>query len=629
MTWLRHNMTWLFAIAAAVAILVMPAIADNEYALRFYTLMLIYTMIALGLNILLGYAGLVSLGQAGLYAIGAYTAAILATRIGLGFIPCLVLGMIFSALFGVLLAYPTVRVRGVYLAVVTIAFGIIVENVAIEWDWLTGSWVGISGVPAPTLLGLPLSYQMYFYVVGALALFTYVVTVNVMNSRFGRAMLASSQSEIAARSLGVNVTMIRTLAFVISAVTAGAAGVFYVFLNKYISPDIFSFNDSVRFLLMVILGGAGTTIGPVVGAGILSYLPEVLQQFGEWQRFVYGALLAGVMFFLPRGIVGSIADLSEHLSNGNQQAEPETPVGSINSILAFEHSDSDTCLQTMGLSVHFGGLVALDNVETSIQRGKIHALIGPNGAGKSTLLNAVSGIYQVTSGTFHFMGEEVTALKSHQLAQRGLARTFQNTELFSDMSVLENVLVGFNLDYHSGFLATVLRLPGYRKEEARHRQAAQDLLAYVGLGRFANEKAKNLPFGHQRKLEIARALAIRPKLLLLDEPAAGLTHGEISELRDLIVNLVQSGITILVVEHHVELVLAISEYVTVLDYGEVIAAGAASDVRDDPKVIEAYFGSTELVQSSSAGDTPIHNGKQSGQSQDPTANGAKDTGIPG
>ena len=595
MIWLLRNRNWVFASVAAVLLLAMPEIAGNEYALRFYTLMLIYMILALGLNVLVGFTGLVSLGQAGLYAIGAYTAAILATRIDVGFVPCLVLGMLFSGAFGVLLAYPTVRVRGVYLAVVTIAFGIIVENIAIEWDSLTGSWVGISDVPQPGIFGLPIGHRTYFYLVGGCALIAFAVNVNIMNSRFGRAMIATSQSEIAASSLGINVTAVRTLAFVISAVTAGAAGVFYVFLNKYISPDIFSFGDSIRFLLMVILGGAGTALGPVVGAGVLSYLPEFLQQFGEWQAFAYGALLAIVMFFLPRGIVGSLSDiLQRFLPVAPAQALASTG-NPLKDFLGDGRTESGICLEAENVSLHFGGLSALDKVQTQVATGSIHGLIGPNGAGKSTLLNAVSGIYQVNSGRILFEGEDITAMRSYQLARRGLARTFQNTELFKEMTALENVWNGFYSHYRSGIISAILRLPNYRTDEDRYRQAALALLDYVGLSSFAETKAKDLPFGFQRKLEIARALAVSPRLLLLDEPAAGLTHAEVDDLRDLILQLAEHGITIVVVEHHMDLVMAISSQMTVLDYGEVIARGTAAEVQENARVIEAYFGNPDLL----------------------------------
>ena len=591
MTWIVRRFNAVFIVAAAILILVLPNIAANEYELRLITLLLIYTIIALGLNVLVGLTGLISLGQAGLYAIGAYTAAILATRLGVGLVPGLILGMALAGAFGVLLAYPTVRVRGVYLAVVTIAFGIIVENVAIEWDDLTGSWVGISNVPAPTLLGLPLDTRSYFIVVGASAVIAYLVNLNLMNSRFGRAMRATAQSEIAARSLGINVVMIRTLAFVISAMAAGAAGVFYVYLNKYISPDIFSFTDSVRFLLMVILGGSGTALGPVVGASIMTYMPEYLQAFGHWQSFAYGLLLAAVMFFLPRGIVGSIeAFLSGRLGEARAvSAGGQRP--RLADIITVERADGGACLDARGVSVAFGGLVAVDDVDETIDTGKIHALIGPNGAGKSTFLNAISGVYRADSGTITFLGRETTRLPSHKLAHLGLARTFQNTEPFADMTVLENVLVAFHKEYRSNILSTICRLPSFRRDERHFRQAAMALLAYVGLSAYANEKAANLAFGHQRQLEIARALALSPRLLLLDEPAAGLTHTEIEQLVALVRELAASGITILIVEHHVDLIMEVSDRVTVLDYGELIASGSAAEVQADPKVIEAYFGS--------------------------------------
>ena len=527
MTTLSRYFDPAFVIAAAIVIVILPQVVANEYELRLLTLLLLYVIIALGMNVLVGLSGLISLGQAGLYAIGAYTAAILATRLGVGLVPGLILGMALAGAFGVLLAYPTVRVRGVYLAVITIAFGIIVENVAIEWDDMTGSWVGISNVPAPTLLGLPLDYKTYFLVVGASALIAYVVNVNLMKSRYGRAMRATSQSEIAAWSLGINVTMIRTLAFVISAMAAGAAGVFYVFLNKYISPDIFSFNDSVRFLLMVILGGAGTAVGPVVGASIMTYLPEYLQAFGHWQSFAYGLLLAAVMFFMPRGIVGSINEfLVSRLSDARREATAK-PRSDLSDIIALEKTDGAACLDAKGVSVAFGGLVAIDNVHATIKSGKIHALIGPNGAGKSTFLNAISGIYRADVGAITFLGRVTTKLKSHKLARLGLARTFQNTELFSRMTVLENVLVAFHKDYRSNIFSTICRLPSYRREEQHFRDAAMAMLEYLGLSAFAHEKATNLPFGLQRRLEIARALAPVAQAPALGRASGGTdAHGD-------------------------------------------------------------------------------------------------------
>ena len=297
------------------------------------------------------------------------------------------------------------------------------------------------------------------------------------------------------------------------------------------------------------------------------------------------------MFFLPRGIVGSIGTfVTERLGETRPQvaavARPR-----LSDIISVEQADGSACLDARGVSVAFGGLVAVDKVNETIDAGEIHALIGPNGAGKSTFLNAISGVYRADAGSITFLGRETTRLPSHQLARLGLARTFQNTELFSDMTVLENVLVAFHKEYRSNIFSTVFRLPSFRRDELHFRQAAMALLSYVGLSAFAHEKAANLAFGHQRQLEIARALALSPKLLLLDEPAAGLTHAEIEQLISLVRDLAANGITVLIVEHHVELIMEISDHVTVLDYGELIASGSATEVQTDPKVIEAYFGS--------------------------------------
>lgn len=598
---LRRAYFPLLALTLGLFLLLLPQILSNAYQLRVWMLLLIYAVIALGLNLLVGLAGLVSLGQAGLFAIGAYSVAILSTKFGLGLVPSLLVAMLASGLFGALLSYPTVRVRGVYLAVVTIAFGIIVENVAIEWTSLTGGTMGISNVPKPRLFGAELGDIQYFYLLVALFLTAFVFHHNIMKSRYGRAMRAVNQSEIAVRAVGINPIGVRTLAFVIAAVFAGLAGGLYTYLNLYVNPDTFRFDDSVRFLLMVILGGSGTTLGPVLGATILTFLPEYFQALGVWQRFAYGALLALVMFAMPLGIIGAIISWvgrrnKQKVSHSSSPWPHRTP--EIDALLQVHGRQDGPCLRASKLTMAFGGLLANSDVSEDVRIGHIHAVIGPNGAGKSTFMNCVSGFYKPTSGRIEFLGADTTGKPSHQLARMGLARTFQNTELFGDMSVLENVLVGFHTKFKCGLAATLLRLPGFFREEARFKEQAQRLLAYVGLLEFADEAAGNLPFGHQRRLEIARALALSPMLLLLDEPAAGLTHAEIEDLSELIRDLAKSLMTMILVEHHVDMVMAISDHVTVLDYGEVIASGTVEAVQNDPKVIEAYFGAGTVAPTS-------------------------------
>jgi branched-chain amino acid transport system ATP-binding protein/branched-chain amino acid transport system permease protein len=585
----------------ALILAAVPLMAANEYALRLFMLFLIYGVIAVGLNVLVGLTGLVSLGQAGLFALGSYTGAILATRLGFDIVASCIGAAIMSGAFGVLLAYPTVRVKGVYLAVVTIAFGIIVENVAIEWKSLTGGTTGLSSIPRPNVFGIKLS-GFAFYGVLAVTLFVFTLLIhNLKISRYGRTMLAVSQSETASRSLGINPTAMRTLAFVVASVTAGIAGTFYAFLNSYISPDIFTFSDSVRFLLMVILGGAGSTFGPVIGAYILTYLPEYLQQFQLWQTFAYGALLLLVMFALPRGILGTLRLVFDRL----RPADPVPNVAEglpVETTLRHDKAVWNAELVANALTVRFGGLSALSNVSLRVKGGEIHALIGPNGAGKSTFVNTISGFYQPDEGRCELDGVELTGRRSLEIARLGLARTFQNTELFGELSVLENVMVGYDQRLSYGLIHALLRTPRMRREELECRRAAIGLLGFVGLSQYANEAGRFLPFGLQRRLEIARALAGKPRLLLLDEPAAGLTTQEIDDLEAMVRQIAGLGISVLLIEHHVDLIMALADTVTVLDYGQVIASDRPAAIQNDPRVIEAYFGtSPERAEIAEAG----------------------------
>ncbi|MFG1381624.1 branched-chain amino acid ABC transporter ATP-binding protein/permease [Xanthobacter versatilis] len=588
---LTRHLTLAGFVALAAILVIVPLTSGNEYELRLFMLFLIYGIIAVGLNVLVGLTGLVSLGQAGLFALGSYTGAIVATRLGFDMISSSLIAALVAAGFGVLLAYPTVRVRGVYLAVVTIAFGLIVENVAIEWQSLTGGTTGLTSIPSPNAFGVRLSGYAFYGVLAVLLFLATAAAHNLKVSRYGRAMLAVSQSEIAARALGVDATAMRTLAFVAAAVTAGLAGTFYAFLNSYISPDIFTFSDSVRFLLMVILGGAASTFGPVLGAYILTYLPEYLQDFAVWQKFAYGALLLVVMFVMPRGIMGSLAAGLKRLVPVPRAVAASEGLPA-EETLRLDPRAQKSELVARDLTVRFGGLTALAKASLRVKPGEVHALIGPNGAGKSTFVNTISGFYQPSEGDFELDGIQLAGKPSHEIARAGLSRTFQNTELFGEMTVLENVMVGYQQRLGYGLFAALLRTGAMRREDAECRRAAIGLLVFVGLQDYANEEARFLPFGLQRRLEIARALAARPRLLLLDEPAAGLTTQEIDELEAMIRRIAALGVSVLLIEHHVELIMAVADTVTVLDYGQVIASDAPAVVQENPRVIEAYFGTS-------------------------------------
>jgi ABC-type branched-subunit amino acid transport system ATPase component/ABC-type branched-subunit amino acid transport system permease subunit len=570
-------------------------VLSGNFQRNLMALLAAYALAALGLNLLVGIAGQISLGHGAFMMIGGYTAAILTVKAGLPpFVGVLAAGL-FTAVVGWLLGLPALRLRGHFLALATLSFGTALPQVALKWDPVTGGAFGLSPTKFPSDLA---AYWVIALVLGVCTWVSY----NLVSSRPGRALLALRESEVAAQAMGVNLALAKTGIFAFSAMYAGLAGALATHLSGYISPNSFSLAVSFQLLASIVVGGLGSIGGSILGALLVAWLPFAASRTQGLASVVEGLAIIAIVIFLPRGIASLLerwrsrrdaSRATEAVPPATHAAAAPSANGGPDPRLAQSLTGSraaGTLLEVAGLSVDFGGVHALQDVSFCVSAGSIHGLIGPNGAGKTTALNCISRLIDPTRGAIRFGGQDLLAVHPSRVAHLGISRTFQNLELCRHLSALDNVMIGLHHRVVAPNIAYLLRLPAGRRAEAEARRRALELLDLVECLDVVDRPVQSLPHSRQKRVELARALACGGQLLVLDEPAAGLDASEREALADLVRRVRDAGLTILLVEHDMALVMSLCDRVTVLDFGRVIADGSPEEAQADPAVVAAYLG---------------------------------------
>ncbi len=615
-----------------------PLAVKNPFVLALLTLLAIYGILLIGLDVTVGYLGQVNLAQAAFLGLGAYTAGLAVNHFGIGMESALFASLLVGLVFGTLLAFPALRLEGPQFALATLSFSALSSTTLNEWESLTNGAQGLQ-ITRPALFGLHLEAQGFFWFCLILLAIVWMAMRNLLTSQWGRTFEALRDSPLATDAMGVGTYRHKIAAFALGSALGGLAGGLYAFNFQYLQPQIFVWDLMVILLLGVVLGGRKNLWGAFVGAALIVLLPNLLsnrlmfriisfagllmavvaggrgyirkstkpfqalapviamsllvvaaifvRDIEDIRRAIFALILFSVVVGLPEGLMGFAASFFSKILR--IAPAPLSDAAPIDLVLEKKHPDGSPLLEITDLRRYFGGVRALDGVSLVVRSGQIHGLIGPNGSGKSTLVNVISGLYAPSGGTMLLRGRRLPEGSLYKAARMGISRTFQNLQIFSELTAMDNVMVAMKGVYDKSLLMVLLGLA--RGEERCAQSGALALLEMVGLLDKARTPAKDLPYGAQRFLEIARALACRPDLLILDEPAAGLANPDVKKLVEIIRNIHRLGISTILIEHHMEVVSGLCDVITVLDGGLVIAKGKPEDVKRNPAVIAAYLGS--------------------------------------
>jgi branched-chain amino acid transport system ATP-binding protein/branched-chain amino acid transport system permease protein len=570
---------------------------------------LIYVMLAVGLSLSLGYAGQVNLAQAACFGMGSYTTAVLTLKTGIGYWGAFPFSILAGAALGFVVAIPSLRVQSHYLGIVTLGLAISFTAILTN-STLTGQAIGLPGVPGPKLPGVDLNQERgYYYLLLAATVVLFALALLVTSSSLGRRFKALRDDYVAAGHSGVEVPIYRMLAFMIAGSYAGVAGAFYAGMSHYVSPDTYSLAIMFLLLAMVIMGGRDNIYGAALGAVVLIFARQQFQGLQQYQQIGYGTLIVATVVFAPRGLAGLFAS-AWHVFRARTLARPaaeeltvtedavdglgvEAGAPEAAETVAPAEGEDGAALEVERVTKRFRGLTALDGVTLQVAAGTVHGIVGPNGSGKTTLFNVITGVYGPTSGSVRLFGRRISGRRAYAVARGGVARTFQGVRLFRSLSVRENVMVALDESRPWSIWAYVLAPWLVFVRERRLRRRADELLEHYRLAPVGDFLGVNLPYGQQRLVEIARAMASTPKLLLLDEPAAGLNSTEMVQLGALLRSIRKAGTTVVLIEHNMQLVMTVCDRVTVLANGAILADGEPEEIARDQSVIEAYLGVRE------------------------------------